>query len=234
MSASIGGFPGIQSHLTRTTRAPVNPMDKSTIVSIFPRLIDETKLTISPSRFRVEPGTYDKPSTLIVGPSSWWKMIDDQQPILEIPCGSNQVADSVVKDYANGLVGCNMTNSMPGIFWVPGEFNELTIKTKHMVALDLAKKKQNVFWNALVRFADTFWAKTNGNPLCISDEMRLAANELGLAEQKDWMRDFSMLQKINCKACGNPVKPGFPICANCHAIVDEARAKELGIKFADK
>lgn len=229
--AQIGGFPGIQSHLTRTVRAPVNPMDKSTIVSIFPKEINETKLTISPSRFRIEAGTYEKPAVLVVGPSSWWKMIDDQQPILEIPCGSNTVADSIVKDYANGLVGCNMTNSMPGIFWVPGEFNALTIKTKHPEAIELAKTKQMRFWNALIRFADTFWARTNGSPLCISDEMRLAASELGLTEQKDWMKDFSLLAKSNCKACGNPVKPGFPVCANCHAVVDVELANKLGIKF---
>ena len=228
----VGGFPGMQSQMSRTTRAPVNPIDKSTIVSIFPKEINETKHTISPGRFHVGAGSWNNPAVLVVGPSSWWKFIDDEQPILEIPCGSNQIANSIVNDYCNGLVGCNMTNSMPGIFWVPGEFDVLTLKMKHQKALELAREKQNRFWLALVRFADTFWARTNGSPLCISDEMRIAARELGLAEQKDWMRDFSMLEKLNCKACGNPVKPGYPVCANCHAIVDPTRAKELGIQFS--
>jgi hypothetical protein len=228
----VGGFPGIQSHLTRTTRAPVNPVDISTIISIFPKEINETKLTISPSKFHLDAGTFDHPAILIVGSSSWWKMIDDEQPILEIPCGSTQVAKAVVNDYCNGLVGCNMSSSMPGLFWLPGEFNAVTLRAKHQAALDTAKKKQDKFWNALVRFADTFWARTNGSPLCISDEMRLAARELGLAEQKEWMRDFTMLAKTNCPACGNPVKPGYPVCSNCHAIIDPEQAKKLGIQFS--
>ncbi len=229
----VGGFPGIQSHLSRTIRAPVNPMDKSTIVSIFPKDINETKLTISPSHFSIPAGTWEKPSILTIGPSSWWKFIDDEQPILEIPCGSNLVADAVVKDYCNGLVGCNMTNSMPGVFWVPGEFETvIALKAKHQKELEVAREKQKQFWTALIQFADTFWARTNGSPLSISDEMRLAAKELGLSEQKEWMKDFTMLGKLNCPACGTPVKPGYPVCATCHAIVDPAKAKELGIQFS--
>ena len=228
----VGGFPGIQSHLTRTVRAPVNPMDKSTVVSIFPKELNEVKPTISPGKFHVDAGTYEHPSILVVGPSSWWKLIDEEQPILEIPCGSTQIADSIVRDYCNGLVGCNMVNSMPGIFWIAGEFSVEQIKTKHENLMKNAKAKQDRFWLSLIRFADTFWARTNGSPLCISDEMRMAARELGLAEQKDWMRDFSMLEKLNCKACGSPVKPGYPVCANCHAIVDPERAQKMGIQFA--
>jgi len=228
----VGGFPGMQSQMTRTLRAPVNPMDKSTVVSIFPKEIHETKNTISPGKFHIDKGSWDKPAILVVGPSSWWKFIDDEQPILEIPCGSTQIANSIVNDYCNGLVGCNMTNSMPGVFWIPGEFDVVTLKLKHQKELEAAKAKQDRFWTALIRFADTFWARTNGSPLCISDEMRIAARELGLAEQKDWMKDFSMLEKLNCKACGSPVKPGYPVCANCHAVVDVELATKLGIKFS--
>jgi len=108
----------------------------------------------------------------------------------------------------------------------------ITLKTKYRDALNNAKARQDVFWKALVKFADTFWSRTNGSPLCISDEMRLAAKALGVEGSKEWMKDFSMMQMINCKACGSPVKPGFPVCSNCKAIVDPVRAKELGIQFA--
>lgn len=231
MPGTVGAFPGIASHFNRTTRADVNPYDKSTVVSIFPKAIDETNHTISPGRFKLAPGTYENPSLLIIGPSSWWKFIDDQQPILEIPCGSHQIANSLVRDYCNGLVGCNMTNSMPGIFWLPGELSAEDVKTKHPDALRKAKEKQDMFWKALVKLADSFWARTNGNPLSINDEMRMAAREMNLTG-KDWMKDFTMMQMVNCKACGSPVKPGYPVCSNCHAIVNETQAKELGIKFA--
>ena len=54
----------------RTVRATPNPMDKSTVVSIYPKELNEIKPTIMPGRFRLEPGTYEKPSILVVGSSS--------------------------------------------------------------------------------------------------------------------------------------------------------------------
>ncbi len=230
--SQVGGFPGLTSHMTRTVRAPVNPLDKSTVVSIFPKEVNISNYTISPGKFHLDAGTLKDPALLVVGPSSWWKHVDENQPILEIPQSSVQIAESIVKDHCNGLVGCNMSSSMPGIFWLPGEITVKILFANHQAALELAKKKQTVFWNALVRFADTFWARTNGSPLAISEEMRLAAKELGLDEQKDWMKDFSMLARTNCQACGSPVKPGYPVCANCKAITDPELAAKLGIKFA--
>jgi hypothetical protein len=227
----VGGFPGIMSHRRRTTRAPINPIDKSTVVSIFPKEIKEVKATITPGIFSIKPGHYDNPTLLVVGPSSWWKEVDEEQPLLEIPCSSNQVADAIVKDYCNGMLGSNMTNSMPGLFWIPGEVTIEDLRTKYIVALNKARDKQNKFYEALIKFADTFWARTNGSPLCISDEMRLAARELGL-ENKEWMRDFVTMGKINCKACGAPVNPMYPVCGTCKAIIDPEKAKELNIQFA--
>jgi hypothetical protein len=179
------------------------------------------------------PGTYERPSFLVVGPSSWWKEVDEEQPLLEIPNSSIQVADAVVKDYCNGLIGCNMTSSMPGIFWVPGEHDEKSLRREHSGRLEKARTQQTRYYNSLVRMADSLWARTNGNPLVISNDMRLAAKELNLT-QKDWMKDFTMQDNVSCKACGHLVKPGFPVCPNCHAIVNLKQAEELGIQFATK
>ena len=120
---------------------------------------------------------------------------------------------------------------MPGIFWIPGEINDILLRTKHKVVLENAKERQVRFWHTLIRLADSFWARTNGNPLCISDEMRLAAKELKM-ESKEWMANFQMLGKINCKACGNPVNPLYPVCPSCKCIWDTDKAKELNIQFA--
>ena len=227
----VGGFPGMMANRRRTVRAPINPIDKATIVSIFPKPIDAKKISITPGRFFVPAGTYESPAYLTVGPSSWWKEVDEEQPLLEIPCPSNQVADAIVKDHCNGLLGCNMSTSMPGIFWIPGEINDILLRTKHKVVLENAKERQTRFWHTLIRLADSFWARTNGNPLCISDEMRLAAKELKM-EQKEWMANFQMLGKINCKACGSPVNPLYPVCPACKCIWDTDKAKELNIQFA--
>jgi|SRR6185295_3769413 len=221
----------LQTMRRRTIRAEVNPLDKSTIVSIFPKEIHEIKHTIQPGTFHLSSGSVEKPSLLIVGPSSWWKEIDEEQPLLEIPNSSIQVADSIVKDYCNGLLGCNMSDCMPGIFWIPGSFTLIELKKSYQHLLDKAKLNQDRYFSALVKLADSLWARTNGNPLVISDDMRMAAKLLNL-NTKDWMKDFSMMQQTKCPACGSPRNSEFPVCPTCHAIVDKDRAKELGIAFS--
>ena len=215
----------------RTIRAQVNPLDKSTIVSIYPKHIVEYKHTIQPGKFEVMPGTYDNPSTLVVGSSSWWKYIDEHQPILEIPQYSVQVAESVVKDYCNGILACDMGDRMPGLFFVPGEFDVISLKMKHGDKIEEANRKQRNWFQALVHMADALWARTNGNPISISDDMRLAAKELNFLT-KDWLKDHQASELVRCKACGTLKNPLYPICPNCKSIDNPERAKELGLTFA--
>lgn len=226
----VGGFPGLAESRRRTIRAPVNPLDKSTVVSIYPRDIYEVKPTISPGEFRIKAGTYDTPSLLVVGPSSWWREIDEEQPLLEIPNYSTQVAESIVRDYCNGLLACNMGNTMPGLFYIPGEWNlkELKIKNQHLI--DKARDNQNRWYAALVKLADTMWSRSNGNPLVISDDMRLAARMLDL-KGKDWMRDFTQIEMARCFACGSSRDAAFPVCPTCRAI-DPNHPAAKDIKFA--
>ncbi len=213
--SQVGEFPGFKAMNRRTIRGPVNPLDKSTVVSIYPREINERKITIVPGDFHVPAGSYDSPALLVVGPSSWWREIDEDQPLLEIPVSSLQVADSIVKDYCNGIFACDMGNSMPGLFYIPGEHNIISIKKSYQHELDKAKQRQHSFYSTLVKMADSLWARSNGNPLTISDDMRLAANELNL-KTKDWMKDFQMTEMVRCKACGSLKNPLYPICAQCH------------------
>lgn len=223
------GIPGAVNTNRRTIRAPTNPLDKSTLISIFPREIDEIKCTIQPGRFMLKAGSYDNPSILVIGSSSWWKEIDPDQPLLEIPNYSIQVAESIVNDYCNGLLGCNMADSMPGLFWIPGEFTVPEIKLKHKKLLDTALAHQRNWYTALVGMADSLWARSNGNPLAITNDMKLAAQELSLT--KDWIKDFSTIQKISCPACGFMVNADYPVCSNCKNIINKEKAEKLGLVF---
>ncbi len=226
-----GGFPGLMLNRRATIFAPKNPLDKATIVSIYGRELDEIKPTISPGRFRVPKGTKEHPSILVVGSSSWFKEVDEDQPFLEIPNGAIVVAESVIRDYCIGLLSCNMADAMPGLFWVPGEKTLLDITTKHKAELALAEKKQAQWYKNLVKMADVMWARTSGNPLCINDDMRMAAEALGLKE-KAWMKDMTFMELVKCPACGTPRNGDFPVCPNCHAVTDQKKATELGIVFA--
>lgn len=237
----VGAFPGINSWKRRTIRGEINPMDKSTIVSVYPKEIDETKHTIQPGRFMVPPGTMENPGILVVGPSSWWREIDEEQPLLEIPVSSIQVADSVVKDYCNGIFACNMQDMMPGLFYVPGckqtsNGKPLTMDTIDWIRkefkgeLEKAAARQKKWYLLLVRLADSLWARSNGNPLAISDDMRMAAKELNV-QNKDWMKEFQMVDMVRCFACGALKNPLYPVCAACRAI-DQNNPHAKDIKFA--
>lgn len=212
----VGAFPGIRELQRRTVRQPINPMDRATVVSIYPKHIIEFKHTIEPGRFEIPPGSIDKPAILVVGPSSWWREIDEEQPLLEIPVSSIQIADSIVRDYCNGVLACNMGDCMPGMFFIPGEHSVEGIQKSYKGELTRAEAKQKKFYTLLVTLADAFWARSQGNPLAISDDMRMAARELAVTATKDWMKDFSMVSMVRCKACGSLKNPEYPICAACH------------------
>lgn len=214
----------------QAVRSTPNNLDKSTVISIFPVPIKSTKPTIQPGVFNIAAGSYEKPALLVVGSSSWWREIDEEQPLLEIPVSSVQVADSIVRDYCNGLLGCDMGASMPGLFWLPGDITSDKLIKEHKKHVDSALVRQKNFYAELVKKADVDWARTNGNPLCISDIQKLAAQELQLKD-KPWLKDFNTLQLKNCVACGALVGD-FPVCPNCKVIIDKDRFAKLGLQFA--
>ena len=229
--AQVGEFPGFAQMNRRTIRAAINPMDRSTVVSILPKHVNERKLTIHPGFFDIEPGTFEKPSVLVVGPSSWWREVDENQPLLEIVVSSIQVADSICRDYANGLLAANMGDQMPGLFYVPGEYTVEDFKKKHMGLLVAAKEKQTKWFKELVRIADILWSRSNGNPLSISDDARLACKELNITG-KPWLGDIQAAELVRCVACGSLRNQSFPICQTCKAIADPELAKKLNLTFA--
>lgn len=236
----VGQFPLYSDMMRQTIRAPQNPMDKSTVFSIFPKRIEERKYTIDPGIFIIEPGSFEKPAILVVGPSSWWKEVDEKQPLLEISHSSIVIAESVIRDYANGLIACDMADNMPGLFFIPGSYATLEKAREYKnpdtgvtfdILLNEANRKQRNWFTSLVKMADALWARSSGNPLSISDDMRMAAREMNLIS-KDWYRDNLAVELVKCRACGTLRNPQFPVCPNCKAIDNPEKAKELGLVFA--
>jgi hypothetical protein len=214
----------------KTVRAPVNPLDKATVFSIYPVAIRETKITLQPGVFEIAAGSYNEPASLVVGPSSWWRELSLEEPLLEIPVSAILIAESIVRDYCNGLIECDMNENMPGIFFMPGVVTIDSLKALHKPILDRAQQKQKNWYLRLVEQADTLWARTNGNPLAISNDMRIAATELGLT--KDWMKNYTQVELVRCRACGNLNNSTIVVCPNCKVILDEEKFKTLGLSFA--
>lgn len=214
----------------KPNRMTPNPMDKATIVSIYPRDIHEKKYTLEPGRWHIKGGTYEKPSATVVGPSSWWKDVGEDQPLLEIPTSSIVIAESIIQDYSNGLMGFG-DGARPGLFFVPGELTVEKVKADYKNLFELANSRQKNWYQALVKLADILWVRSSGSPLAIDDNMRLAAKELQLSE-KPWMKDIQHSQLANCPACGVLRNPQYPICPNCKNVLDPTKAKSLGLQFA--
>ena len=225
--AQVGEFPMNR----RTVRQPVNPLDRSTVISILPKKIVERKVTIQPGLFELKPGSIEKPSMLVVGSSSWWRELDENQPLLELPVSSIQIADSIVRDYCNGLLACNLDDMMPGLFYVPGEIDIVKLKKDYMPLLVQAQAKQKRWFMELIRIADILWSRSNGNPLAISTDARIACKELNISN-KPWLSDMQTAELVRCIACGSLRNANFPICQTCKAIVDVDLAKKLDLKFA--
>jgi hypothetical protein len=214
----------------RLVRATRNPMDKCTIISIFPKEIEETKHTIEPGKFYIKPGTYDNPSILVVGSSSWWKDYDPDQPPVEIVVSSIQLAESIIRDYNNSMLGCDMADATPGLFFVLGAKTVAEIKMEYKIKLDEIKNRQDNWFKVLVRLADSLWARTGQNPLVIWEEMRIAARELNFND-KPWLKDFQVAELVRCAACGSMKNPAYPVCPSCKNI-DKNHPLAAELKFA--
>lgn len=232
MSLPVAAFSGGQ--LTglhrRTIRSEVNPYDKATVFSIYPKSIPVCYVTVQPSDYLIPAGKDNAPGRLVVGPCSWWRDIDPEQPLLEIRVSALQVADSLVRDYCNARWGSNMGDSMPGLFYLPGEKTVEEMKKEAGHLLVTAIQKQRNWYRELVKQADSMWARANGNPLAIDDTARIAAHELGL--ERDWRSNYKATEMVKCVACGQLRDPLFPICSHCHAVIDKKKADELGLVFA--
>lgn len=241
MAIGVGTFGA--SGRTILHKLPVNPMDRCTIVSLIPKMISEYKATLFPGRFIIpaaKPGDYE---LFIVEPSSYFlpNPNGDRQPPTEVQVNSIELARSIVQDYLTGILECNMSDRVPGLFWIPGEFTKKTITSyiaadgkTFQVLLDDAKQKQKNWYLQIVSLADSLWARSKGDPRSIMDDARIAAHALQIEKDKPWMSDSIAANLVNCKFCGEMINPTYPVCKHCHAIIDPKKAKELDIQFAAK
>jgi hypothetical protein len=107
------------------------------------------------------------------------------------------MADSILKDYMKGLFGANMVDATPGLFWLPGEVTKAELTTKYKAELEKARVNQTRYWQSLVRLSDALWARTNGNPMAIPEDAKLAVKEFDLTIG-DFNGDSFWKTEIDC------------------------------------
>lgn len=220
---------------------PRNPMDKTTIVSVYPREIVDIKPTLFPGRFVIPAARLGEFSLLIIEGASYFIPSQiEKQPPTEVQVNSMMLAESILHD---SIPAMNLvtSSSRPGVFCIPGEWNEKSIlKYRHADGrsfdelLSLARVWQQEYWTRVIDEADYFWSKSSGNPKTIPEDAKMAAKILGVEKVKPWMHNVVASELVNCRACGEMVNPAYPVCRFCHAHLDPKKIKDLDIVFAEK
>ncbi len=212
-------------------RAQISPLDKSTVVSVFPKKVKTTKVTVNPRKYVVPAGTFEKPSTLVVGTAIWIKHIYETEPEqqVEMPILSSQLADAIVNDFCGNVLSSGH-DRRPGLFWVLGEKNAEQVLKEHKKELEQARQNQINWYLELIKMADIDWVKYRGSPLAVSDTARMAAMEMHL--DKPWMLDAKNLAMGVCPACGSQRDSKFPVCKECKTIVDKEAYAKLNLTMA--
>lgn len=230
----MAGLPQWVNEHMRNRLAPSNknPLDVCTFISIYPMTFTEKKAMV-PEWYTIEAGSEKSPSFQIVTGASAWAERMSGQPMLEIPISSISVAESVIRDWMVGIIEVMLGAAQPGVFFLPGSWDMDKLRAdkdalqvfNHVVAM------QRAWFMKLIGMGDALWARSNGNPLVVSELMRIAASHMQM-EEKPWMKNFTATRMANCPACGTMVMPGFPVCNNCKIIVDPEGFKKLGLGFA--
>lgn len=200
----------------RMLRTPRNPMDKATIVSLFPVALKEVKETLDVREYKIPAGSLENPTVITIGPAAWWRHDFDNDQKIENPVAATTIAHSVITDYCNGLLECDMESKMPAMFYIPGEISKDVIMKNYKDKLNEMNTKQRRWFEALVVHADALWSRSNHNPKVIWDMMKLAARELG--SDRAWLKDFNVVNMVKCFACGNLRDPEYPVCTACKSI----------------
>lgn len=226
---------GLVAPHNRLRRKPVNPFDRATIISVYPKDVIESKPTLFPGRFVIPAGSTNNPSVTVLEPTSWFRRMQEGQPAIEVQVNAFEVAKSIVNDYCVGFPKAVMGVMQPGLFFVPGKYDSESIKkyvdedgSTYANLLARAITRQNAWYEELVKMADIDWARTQGNPLSISEMSKLAAKELG-RNSKPWLQDFLAVSLTPCAACGVMGNPAYPKCSSCGFIKDQALAISVGL-----
>lgn len=217
----------IHAQQRKVVRGTPNPLDIATIISVFPREVRDFKPTVFPGNFLIKPGTPEKPTLTYIGSSYWVAGGLMEMPEIEVPHSGIVMADSIIKDYCNGLVGCNMGDKKPGLFCVNGSIEEKDIPKERLA--QTIKFQENWFYD-LVKIADVLWVRTNGNPTAVNEMNIMAAQQLGL--KKPWMDKIVQQDLIKCMACQTLVGNLAIVCPNCKVVLDTKRWNEMKLQFA--
>lgn len=201
-------------------------IDCSTVFSIVPFEINQTKPGIYPGSFNI-PACLDESNPirlLIDKPANHLMMVGGKLEPVVIPVPSYQLAESVVNDFISEQIYAS-TECKPGITWMQGDILVSDfIKNQSQLHYEMIEMQKKWFLK-IIEETDIDWNKFH-NPRVAGTVAKFAARKLGL--DKEWAKDqVKGLEWVKCPACRQLVDPESVVCSNCKCIVDPIKYKEL-------
>lgn len=204
--------------------------DCSTIVSIVPVMIDDSKPGLIPSQYIIQ--AVKDPSNdfaiLNVYRARFPVYLDENRPALVVPAPSDTVAESICRDYKTAISYYEPGIAEPGIFWVRGEHDKASIRLNFDGELEEARRLQVVWFKRLVEVAEDDWNRYHLRRV-ISTIQRIAASFLGHEAEWTNIKDpVNAPRMILCKFCKSDIHPDSVICRHCTGVLNLEAAKRMG------
>jgi hypothetical protein len=207
--------------------APKN-FRKTTIVSLLPYQLHESKPTLYPSEYVIPAvGLGEEIQTLVIDDADSLVYLDSERGSLRVKTSSEEIAQSIIQDYTRSVLAYG-DNCRPGLFYLSGDWNSTEILKAQPEELIKAKEFQHNWLVALVRIADDDWSKFHQHKM-ISDIQRLAAKTLNL--NRDWITVVPDEAQL-CPMCRTRVDPLAVLCMNCKFVLNEEKYAQYRKRFA--
>jgi len=123
---------------------------------------------------------------------------------------ADDLALAIVRDEITSAIEVEPGAAQPGIFWLRGKVSKAEIILKYKEKLEVAREQQKRWFIALVKRADTDWAKIK-SPGVVSDLQRKASRALQL--KKEWDIEQTVADMANCPMCQKIINPESVICS---------------------
>jgi hypothetical protein len=197
----------------------------ATLASLLPYDLIESKPGLNPNEYTIKAAPPQGLSLTII-PNNVFYLVNPD-PLSEakeirhikVPVSAVEVAQAIINDYVNALLGAVPPDAVPGLFVVQGDWQDKKeFISKHISEMTTYRTAQNAWFKNLVDIADDVWQKSK-SPLGISDLERSACRELGFA--RDWLNPLPNEQIEKCPVCKNAINLGALKCAVCGHILDK-------------
>jgi hypothetical protein len=201
-----------------------------TVVSIYPRRINEYKPLIPP-QYVVEASENNDPQVLHINHGTRTVYMDSERGNMPVPVMSEEIAHAFVYDFINASIAMFPGDGQelpahPGLFYVEGRYSRDDVKTDKglLQKLKVVIECQDRWFIRLVKMADDDFART-GMHKVVTDLQRLAAKRLGMTD-RPWIAGM-VTKTMKCMFCTSNIPENAIVCPICRNVINATAYKAL-------